>query len=34
VPEYGTETYPKPIIEHKFARERCIARYKNGLNEE
>jgi deoxyribodipyrimidine photo-lyase len=33
VPEYGTETYPKPIIEHKFARERCIARYKNGLNE-
>lgn len=33
VPEYGTAAYPKPIIEHKFARERCLARYKKALNE-
>ena len=23
--------YPKPIVEHKFARERCLTRYKAGL---
>jgi len=23
--------YPKPIINHKEARERCLARYKTGL---
>ncbi len=23
--------YPQPIVEHKFARERCLARYKAGL---
>jgi deoxyribodipyrimidine photo-lyase len=23
--------YPKPIVEHKFARERCLARYKAGI---
>jgi len=23
--------YPEPIVEHKFARERCLARYKAGL---
>ena len=23
--------YPKPIVEHKFARERCLSRYKGGL---
>jgi deoxyribodipyrimidine photo-lyase len=33
VPEFGTSNYPAPIIEHKFARERVIARYKQALNE-
>ena len=23
--------YPKPIVDHKFARERCLARYKAGI---
>jgi len=31
IPEYGTDKYPEPIIEHKFARERCLTRYKAGL---
>lgn len=34
VPEYGTESYPQPIIDHKFARERAISRYKQALNED
>jgi deoxyribodipyrimidine photo-lyase len=32
VPEYGTSAYPKPIIEHKFARERVLQRYKSALS--
>ena len=32
VPEFGTPAYPLPIVEHKFARERAIERYKNALN--
>lgn len=31
VPEFGTSDYPNPIIEHKFARERVLARYKEAL---
>jgi deoxyribodipyrimidine photo-lyase len=31
VPEFGTSKYPKPIVEHKFARERVLARFKEGL---
>ncbi|MFT4667535.1 MAG: deoxyribodipyrimidine photo-lyase [Polaribacter sp.] len=31
VPEYGTDAYPEPMVEHKFARERCLERYKAGL---
>lgn len=31
IPEYGTARYPNPIIEHKFARERCLKAYKEGL---
>jgi deoxyribodipyrimidine photo-lyase len=31
VPEFGTPVYPPPIVEHKFARERAIERYKNAL---
>ncbi len=32
VPEYGTDDYPEPIVEHKFARERCLRVYKEALN--
>jgi deoxyribodipyrimidine photo-lyase len=31
VPEYGTPEYPQPIIEHKFARNRAIQRYAQGM---
>ncbi len=31
VPEFGTSDYPNPIIDHKFARERVLARYKEAL---
>ncbi|MCB0457078.1 MAG: deoxyribodipyrimidine photo-lyase [Flavobacteriaceae bacterium] len=33
VPEYGTTNYPKPIVEHKEARERCLYVYKEALYE-
>ena len=33
IPEYGTSSYPEPIIEHKFARERILHRFKSALNE-
>ncbi|MEM7367917.1 MAG: deoxyribodipyrimidine photo-lyase [Bacteroidota bacterium] len=32
VPEFGTPVYPKPIVEHKFARERCLRTYKEALD--
>lgn len=32
VPEWGTSDYPKPIVEHKFARDRVLSAYKNALN--
>lgn len=32
VPEYGTTAYPKPMVDHKFARERAIQTYKEALN--
>ncbi|MFC3880381.1 cryptochrome/photolyase family protein [Algoriphagus namhaensis] len=32
VPEYGTEKYPKPIVDHKFARQRAIDTYKEALD--
>jgi deoxyribodipyrimidine photo-lyase len=32
IPEYGTVRYAKPMVEHKFARERCLVVYKEGLN--
>ncbi|KAH7066216.1 DNA photolyase, FAD-binding/Cryptochrome, partial [Paraphoma chrysanthemicola] len=28
------EGYPRPIVEHKMARERCLARYKAGIGRE
>lgn len=31
VPEYGTASYPKPIVEHKFARERALETFKSAL---
>jgi deoxyribodipyrimidine photo-lyase len=31
IPEYGTDKYPTPIVEHKFARERCLRVFKEGL---
>ncbi len=31
IPEYGTARYIKPMVEHKFARERCLVVYKEGL---
>jgi deoxyribodipyrimidine photo-lyase len=31
VPEYNSSSYPKPIIEHVFARERCLSVFKDGL---
>lgn len=34
VPEFGTSAYPAPIIDHKFARERVLNRYKTALNNE
>ena len=32
VPEYGTDDYPEPIVDHKMARERCLSAYKKALN--
>jgi deoxyribodipyrimidine photo-lyase len=33
VPEYLSSKYPKPIVDHKLARERCLATYKKALNQ-
>lgn len=32
VPEYGSSAYPAPIVEHSFARKRCLEVYKEALN--
>ncbi len=32
VPEHQELTYQKPIVEHKFARERCLEVYKKAIN--
>ncbi len=32
VPEYGTPSYVRPMVEHKAARERCLEVYKSALN--
>lgn len=32
VPEYDTDDYPEPIVDHKMARERCLATYKAALD--
>ena len=33
VPEFGTDDYPDPIVDHKMARERCLMTYKKALTE-
>ncbi|WP_417429092.1 cryptochrome/photolyase family protein [Halpernia sp.] len=33
IPEFGTNDYPKPMIDHKFARERTLKAYKLALDE-
>lgn len=32
VPEFGTDSYIEPMVDHKFARERCLSTYKAALN--
>jgi len=32
VPEYGTDEYPEPMVDHKMARERCLKAYKKALD--
>ncbi len=31
IPEFGTDKYPEPIVDHKMARERCLTTYKRAL---
>ncbi|WP_026954754.1 cryptochrome/photolyase family protein [Algoriphagus vanfongensis] len=33
LPEFGTKDYPKPIVDHKFARQRAIDTYKKALDQ-
>ncbi|HTO14368.1 MAG TPA: deoxyribodipyrimidine photo-lyase [Edaphocola sp.] len=33
LPDFGTEDYPKPIVDHVFARERALKAYAEALNE-
>lgn len=33
VPDFQELTYPTPIVDHKFARERCLNTYKKVLNQ-
>lgn len=33
VPEYGTEHYAQPMVDHKAAKERCISTYKEALQQ-
>ncbi|MCB0466470.1 MAG: deoxyribodipyrimidine photo-lyase, partial [Aequorivita sp.] len=32
IAEFETETYPKKIVDHKEARERCLQVYKKGVS--
>ena len=34
VPEYGTPGYPRPMVDHKMARQRCLDAYKLALKGE
>lgn len=31
IPEYGTDAYPEPMVEHTLARERCLRAYRKAL---
>jgi deoxyribodipyrimidine photo-lyase len=31
IPEFGTDNYPSPVVDHSFARDRAIKYYKEGL---
>ena len=31
-PEYLKDTHPEPMVDHKFARERCLETYKKGID--
>jgi deoxyribodipyrimidine photo-lyase len=31
VPEIGTQSYPNPVVDHAYARERCLLAYKTAL---
>ncbi|WP_372938261.1 deoxyribodipyrimidine photo-lyase, partial [Seonamhaeicola sp.] len=31
IPEFGTSDYPEPMVDHKYARQRALAVYKEGL---
>lgn len=31
VPEFGTSAYPKPMVDHTFARQRCLEAYQSVL---
>ncbi len=31
IPEFGTDAYPKPIVDHKEAREKCLLVYKAAV---
>ena len=33
VPEFGTDSYVDPIVDHREARERCLSTYKAALNQ-
>ncbi|MFT4801845.1 MAG: deoxyribodipyrimidine photo-lyase [Flavobacteriaceae bacterium] len=32
ISEFGTEHYPEPMVDHKFARNRALEQYKIGIN--
>lgn len=34
IPEWNTSSYPEPIVDHKEAREKCLATYKKALAEQ
>ncbi len=33
-PEFGTPAYPRPIVDHKMARQRCLDTYKRALSKD
>lgn len=33
IPEYGTDAYPEPVVDHRWARERALEVYKKALKE-